>query len=150
MRLDTADERFSEYVKNAEQVAQKLRTQITEKQDLLGDTQMKLEVEREEKLTALLRNAEISQSEELLKKELRMEQTESNELHDKNKQLEKDVQEARQALQLLNDAAQQNAMDQSKYELTQREIAEKNKVSVSKGFISYVDYNSKLKHRRRT
>ncbi|XP_030563571.1 golgin subfamily A member 1 [Drosophila novamexicana] len=127
MRLDTADERFSEYVKNAEQVAQKLRTQITEKQDLLGDTQMKLEVEREEKLTALLRNAEISQSEELLKKELRMEQTESNDLLDKNKQLEKDVQEARQALQLLNDAAQQNAMDQAKYELTQREIAEKNK-----------------------
>ncbi|XP_023168798.1 golgin subfamily A member 1 [Drosophila hydei] len=126
-RLTTADERFSEYVKNAEQIAQKLRSQVTEKQDILGDTQMKLELEREEKLTALLRNAEISQSEELLKKELRMEQTESNELHDKNKQLEQDLQETKQALHLLKDAAEQNANDQAKYELSQREIAEKNK-----------------------
>ncbi|KAL7738291.1 hypothetical protein ACLKA6_006621 [Drosophila palustris] len=127
MRIATADERFSEYVKNAEQIAQKLRTQITEKQDQLNDTQTKLEIEREEKLTALLRNAEISQSEELLKKELRMEQTESNDLHDKNKQLENDVQEARAALQSLNEAAEQNAQDLAKYEQTQREIIEKNK-----------------------
>lgn len=128
MRLDTADERFSEYVKNAEQIAQKLRTQNTDKQDLLNETQTKLEIEREEKLTALLRNAEISQSEELLKKELRIEQSESNDLHDKNKQLEKDVQEARLALQSLNEAAQKNAEDLAKYELIQREIIEKNKV----------------------
>lgn len=128
MRLDTADERFSEYVKNAEQIAQKLRTQNTDKQDLLNETQTKLEMEREEKLTALLRNAEISQSEELLKKELRMEQSESNDLHEKNKQLEKDVQEARLTLQSLNEAAQKNAEDLAKYELTQREIIEKNKV----------------------
>lgn len=128
IRLTTADERFSEYVKNAEQIAQKLRSQVMEKQEILGDTQMKLEVEREEKLTALLRNAEISQSEELLKKELRMEQTESNELHDKNKQLEQDLLEAKQALHLLKDAAEQSASDQAKYELSQREIAEKNKV----------------------
>lgn len=117
-------------MKNAEQIAQKLRSQVTEKQDILGDTQMKLELEREEKLTALLRNAEISQSEELLKKELRMEQTESNELHDKNKQLEQDLQETKQALHLLKDAAEQNANDQAKYELSQREIAEKNKVRI--------------------
>lgn len=89
-----------------------------------------MEIEREEKLTALLRNAEISQSEELLKKELRMEQTESNDLHDKNKQLEKDVQEVRLALQSLNEAAQKNAEDLARYELTQREIIEKNKVNI--------------------
>lgn len=133
MRLATADDRFDEYVKNAEQIAQKLRTQNTESKDLLNETQTKLEIEREEKLTALLRNAEISQSEELLKKELRMEQTESNELHDKNKQLEKDVQEARQALQSLNEAAQKNAEDLAKYELIQREIIEKNKVIINHG-----------------
>ncbi|EDV98427.1 golgin subfamily A member 1 [Drosophila grimshawi] len=127
LRLATADERFSEYVKNAEQIAQKLRTQITEKQEQLGDTQLKLEVEREEKLTALLRNAEISQSEELLKQQLRLEQTESNELHDKNKQLEQDMLEVRQSVQLLNDAAKQNAKDQVTLESTQREIVEKNK-----------------------
>lgn len=128
MRLDTADERFSEYVKNAEQIAQKLRTQNTDKQDLLNETQTKLEMEREEKLTALLRNAEISQSEELLKKELRMEQSESNDLHEKNKRLEKDVQEVRLTLQSLTEAAQKNAEDLAKYEITQREIIEKNKV----------------------
>lgn len=133
MRLATADDRFDEYVKNAEQIAQKLRTQNTESKDLLNETQTKLEIEREEKLTALLRNAEISQSEELLKKELRMEQTESNELHDKNKQLEKDVQEARLALQSLNEAAQKNAEDLAKYELIQREIIEKNKVIINHG-----------------
>lgn len=62
-----------------------------------------------------------------------MEQTESNELHDKNKQLEKDVQEARQALQSLNEAAQKNAEDLAKYELIQREIIEKNKVIINHG-----------------
>ncbi|XP_062136343.1 golgin subfamily A member 1 isoform X1 [Drosophila sulfurigaster albostrigata] len=127
MRIATADERFSEYVKNAEQIAQKLRTQITEKQDQLNESQTHLEIEREEKLTALLRNAEISQSEELLKKELRLEQNESNDLHDKNKQLENDVKEARVALQALNEAAQQNEKDLAKYEQSQREIIEKNK-----------------------
>ncbi|XP_034109310.1 golgin subfamily A member 1 isoform X2 [Drosophila albomicans] len=127
MRIATADERFSEYVKNAEQIAQKLRTQITEKQDQLNESQTHLEIEREEKLTALLRNAEISQSEELLKKELRLEQNESNDLHDKNKQLENDVKEARVALQALNEAAQQNEQDLAKYEQSQREIIEKNK-----------------------
>ncbi|KAH8384545.1 hypothetical protein KR093_000277 [Drosophila rubida] len=127
IRIATADERFSEYVKNAEHIAQKLRTQITEKQDQFNDSQTQLEIEREEKLTALLRNAEISQSEELLKKELRLEQNESNDLHDKNKQLEHDIQEARVALQTLHEAAQQNASDLAKYEQSQREIVEKNK-----------------------
>ncbi|ALC41577.1 cbs [Drosophila busckii] len=127
LRLTTADERFSEYVKNAEQIAQKLRAQFMEKQEELSESLIKLETEREEKLTALLRNAEISQSEEILKKELRLEQNESNDLHDKNKQLEHEVKEARQALEILTNATQQHAVDLAKYELTQREIVEKNK-----------------------
>lgn len=45
-------------------------------------------MEKEEKLTALLRNAEISQSEEILKKELRIERDESNELQEKTEELQ--------------------------------------------------------------
>lgn len=47
-----------------------------------------MEKKKHEKVTALLRNAEISQSEELLKKELRIEQDEVNELSDKVNEME--------------------------------------------------------------
>ncbi|EDV37905.1 uncharacterized protein Dana_GF13694, isoform A [Drosophila ananassae] len=126
-RLTAADDRFTEYATNADQVAQKLRTQVSEKQEQLEETIMQLEVEREEKMTAILRNAEISQSEDILRQQLRLERSEANDLQDRNKELEKDISVARQTLQEVNSTAQENAQKLADYEGVQLEIMEKNK-----------------------
>ncbi|XP_017051122.1 golgin subfamily A member 1 [Drosophila ficusphila] len=126
-RLTAADDRFTEYASNAEQVAQKLRTQVTEKQEQLDETIMQLEIEREEKLTAILRNAEIAQSEDILRQQLRLERSEATDLQDRNIQLEKDISEARQTLQQVNSTAEDNAQKLSEFEGIQLEIVEKNK-----------------------
>ncbi|EDW72054.1 uncharacterized protein Dwil_GK10646 [Drosophila willistoni] len=126
-RLAAADERFSEYAANAEQVSRKLRDQVNEKQQQLDDTQLQLESEKEEKLTALLRNAEISQNEELLRKQLRLEKSEWDDLQERNKQLVEDVNGAKQALQTLSDSAERQAQELAKYDGVQEEIVEKNK-----------------------
>ncbi|KAH8319998.1 hypothetical protein KR074_011010 [Drosophila pseudoananassae] len=126
-RLTAADDRFTDYASNAEQVAQKLRTQVSEKQEQLEETIMQLEVEREEKMTAILRNAEISQSEDILRQQLRLERSEANDLQDRNKELEKDISVARQALQEVNSTAQDNAKKLADYEGVQLEVMEKNK-----------------------
>ncbi|BFG04989.1 golgin subfamily A member 1 [Drosophila madeirensis] len=126
-RLGAADDRFGEYASNAEQVARKLRTQLSEKQDQLEETLIQLEVEREEKMTSILRNAEISQSEDILRQQLRLERSEAIDLQDRNKQLENDMCESRKALQLVSSAAQENIQKLAEYEQVQLEIMEKNK-----------------------
>uniref|UniRef100_A0A6P4EJ71 Golgin subfamily A member 1 n=1 Tax=Drosophila rhopaloa TaxID=1041015 RepID=A0A6P4EJ71_DRORH len=126
-RLTAADDRFTEYASNAEQVAQKLRTQATEKQEQLDETIMHLEIEREEKMTAILRNAEIAQSEDILRQQLRLERSEATDLQDRNNQLERDITEARQALQQISSTAQDNAQKLTEFEDVQLEIVEKNK-----------------------
>ncbi|XP_037916390.1 golgin subfamily A member 1 isoform X2 [Hermetia illucens] len=88
-RLNAADERFNEFVEKSEQVTQALRKQNTSLQEQLQNITNAFETEKQEKLTALLRNAEISQSEEILKKELRIERNEVTELLDKVEELEK-------------------------------------------------------------
>ncbi|XP_001360949.3 golgin subfamily A member 1 [Drosophila pseudoobscura] len=126
-RLAAADDRFGEYATNAEQVARKLRTQLSEKQDQLEESLIQLEVEREEKMTSILRNAEISQSEDILRQQLRLERSEAIELQDRTKQLENDMGEARKALQQVSSAAEENIQKLAKYEAVQLEIMEKNK-----------------------
>lgn len=135
MRISTADERFSEYATNAEHVAQSLRQQTTQLQEQLNEAQNILETEKEEKLTALLRNAEISQSEEILRKELRMERDEANELHEKNEQLtgemEAKIQEIKQCkieMEDLKTVMYKNDEKLKEIDEMQREISEKNKV----------------------
>nr|XP_016943146.1 golgin subfamily A member 1 isoform X1 [Drosophila suzukii] len=126
-RLTAADDRFTEYASNAEQVAQKLRTQATEKQEQLDETIMQLEIEREEKMTAILRNAEIAQSEDILRQQLRLERSEATDLQDRNNQLERDISEVRQTLQQVSSTAQDNAQKLTEFEGVQLEIIEKNK-----------------------
>ncbi|XP_016943146.2 golgin subfamily A member 1 isoform X1 [Drosophila suzukii] len=126
-RLTAADDRFTEYASNAEQVAQKLRTQATEKQEQLDETIMQLEIEREEKMTAILRNAEIAQSEDILRQQLRLERSEATDLQDRNNQLERDICEVRQTLQQVSSTAQDNAQKLTEFEGVQLEIIEKNK-----------------------
>ncbi|XP_014096452.2 golgin subfamily A member 1 [Bactrocera oleae] len=134
LRISTADERFSEYATNAEHVAQSLRQQTTQLQEQLNEAQNILEAEKEEKLTALLRNAEISQSEEILRKELRMERDEANELHEKNEQLtgemEAKIQEIKQCkieMEDLKTVMYKNDEKLKEIDEMQREISEKNK-----------------------
>ncbi|XP_017131950.1 golgin subfamily A member 1 [Drosophila elegans] len=126
-RLTAADDRFTDYASNAEQVAQKLRTQLTEKQEQLDETIMQLEIEREEKMTAILRNAEIAQSEDILRQQLRLERSDATDLQDRNNQLERDISDARQALQQISSTAQDNAQKLTEFEEVQLEIVEKNK-----------------------
>nr|NP_001246298.1 golgin 97, isoform C [Drosophila melanogaster]AFH08052.1 golgin 97, isoform C [Drosophila melanogaster] len=126
-RLTAADDRFSEYSSNAEQVAQKLRVQVTEKQEQLDETIMQLEIEREEKMTAILRNAEIAQSEDILRQQLRLERSEASDLQERNNQLVRDISEARQTLQQVSSTAQDNADKLTEFERVQLEIIEKNK-----------------------
>jgi len=111
-------------------VAQKLRTQATEKQEQLDETIMQLEIEREEKMTAILRNAEIAQSEDILRQQLRLERSEATDLQDRNNQLERDISEVRQTLQQVSSTAQDNAQKLTEFEGVQLEIIEKNKVSL--------------------
>ncbi|XP_039955522.1 golgin subfamily A member 1 isoform X1 [Bactrocera tryoni] len=134
LRISTADERFSEYATNAEHVAQSLRQQNTQLQEQLNEAQNLLETEKEEKLTALLRNAEISQSEEILRKELRMERDEANELHEKNEQLtsemEAKTQEMKQCkieMEEIKTVMYKNDEKLKEIDEMQREISEKNK-----------------------
>ncbi|XP_067627629.1 golgin subfamily A member 1 [Eurosta solidaginis] len=133
-RINSADERFTEYATNAEHVAQTLRQQNTQLQEQLDEAQNQLEMEKEEKLTALLRNAEISQSEELLRKELRIERVEANDLHEKNVQLsnemESKVQEIKQCkseMAELKTVMYKNVEKLKEIDEMQREISEKNK-----------------------
>ena len=134
-RLEAADERFGNYAADAANVAQALRQQLNELQQQLMDTQSMLEGEKEEKLTALLKNAEISQKEELLKKELRDEQDEANEMHDKNTALQAELKskqleilEYKQKLEAMAKELNENEVKIKSYDDLQSDITEKNKV----------------------
>lgn len=135
-RLEAADERFGNYAADAANVSQSLRQQMQDIQQQLTDTQMLLESEKEEKLTALLKNAEISQSEELLKKELRDERDEANEIHEKNSSLEVqlknkqlEILECKQKLEEMEKTMNENNTKMKEYDGLQSDITEKNKVS---------------------
>lgn len=134
-RLEAADERFGNYAADAANVSQALRQQINEMQQQLSETQCQLEGEREEKLTALLKNAEISQSEELLKKELRVERDESNEIHEKNLSLEKqiknkqsEVMDFKEKLFEMEKQVNEHKTKLKEYDGLQNDMLEKNKV----------------------
>ncbi|XP_061391433.1 golgin subfamily A member 1 [Musca vetustissima] len=126
-RLEAADERFGEYAANSANVTQSLRQQIGDLQAQITETQMMLETEKEEKLTALLKNAEISQSEELLKKELRQERDEVNDIHEQNKNLESQLKSKEQSIQELQNKLSSNDKKLKELDEMQRDIMEKNK-----------------------
>ncbi|XP_058979649.1 golgin subfamily A member 1 [Musca domestica] len=126
-RLEAADERFGEYAANSANVTQSLRQQIADLQTQINETQMMLEAEKEEKLTALLKNAEISQSEELLKKELRQERDEVNDIHELNKDLESQLKSKEQCIQELQTTLSSNDKKLKEFDEMQRDVIEKNK-----------------------
>lgn len=134
-RLEAADERFGDYAADSANVTQTLRQQLAEMQQQLNESHIQLETEKEEKLTALLKNAEISQSEELLKKELRQEKDEANDVHERNIQLETELKRKeaelnkhKTTLEELENALTKNDKKLNEIEDLQRDISEKNKV----------------------
>lgn len=134
-RLEAADERFGDYAADSANVTQTLRQQLAEMQQQLNESHIQLETEKEEKLTALLKNAEISQSEELLKKELRQEKDEANDVHERNIQLEAELKSKeaelnkhKTTLEELENALTKNDKKLNEIEDLQRDISEKNKV----------------------
>ncbi|XP_055384573.1 golgin subfamily A member 1 [Condylostylus longicornis] len=91
IRLSAADERLNDYVDNSEQVTLALRKQITLLQEQITNLTLNLDTERQEKNAAILRIAELSQSEEILRKDLRIERDECNELHEKVEDLQQNL-----------------------------------------------------------
>ncbi|XP_013117258.1 golgin subfamily A member 1 [Stomoxys calcitrans] len=126
-RLEAADDRFGEFAANSANVIQTLRQQMTDLQNQLMENQTMLEAEKEEKLTALLKNAEISQSEELLKKELRQERDEVIDIQEQNKKLEEQLKSRDQAFQELQSIMLCNDKKLKEIDDMQRDISEKNK-----------------------
>lgn len=146
-RLEAADERFGEYAANSANVTQTLREQIKDLQKQLTDVQTLLDTEKEEKLTALLKNAEISQSEELLKKELRQERDDASDVHEQNKKLENQLKSQEKILDELQTALSKNDKKLKEFDEMQRDIIEKNKVCKKKQIaakIFVVNYLFKL------
>ncbi|XP_075168703.1 golgin 97 [Haematobia irritans] len=126
-RLEAADERFGEYAANSANVTAALRKEISDLQNQLVENQSLLEAEKEEKLTALLKNAEISQSEELLKKELRQERDDATDVHEQNKILEQQIKAKDATLQELQTTILNNDKKLKEMEDMQRDLNEKNK-----------------------
>jgi len=134
--LDAADERFTEYTINAEKATESLKMKNSEHLQKIHETQLLLDHEKEEKLTALLKNAEISQAQELIKTELRLEKEESQELHEKCTHLEDDIkmkeQEIRKQQQQLEELKTQLHNNDNKlkeFDVLQNDLCEKNKVN---------------------
>ncbi|GAB0087684.1 golgin subfamily A member 1 [Sergentomyia squamirostris] len=76
-----------------EKLEAQLRDEIRALSDKIRDLSSSLEFERSEKSKIVLKNAEISQSEEMLKQNLRAEQDEISELSEKVEKLKKDLKE---------------------------------------------------------
>uniref|UniRef100_A0A1A9ZR59 GRIP domain-containing protein n=1 Tax=Glossina pallidipes TaxID=7398 RepID=A0A1A9ZR59_GLOPL len=126
-KLESNEERFNDFAADSSNAAQSLRQQIEELQCLLNQ-------EKDEKLTALLKNAEISQNLDILRKELKSEQDETNELQEKNKQLESELktinverQTNKENLEELRSIIHKNENKLREIDDLQRETVEKNK-----------------------
>lgn len=127
-KLESNEERFNDFAADSSNAAQSLRQQIEE-------LQCSLNQEKDEKLTALLKNAEISQNLDILRKELKSEQDETNELQEKNKQLESELkttnverQTNKENLEELRSIMHKNENKLREIDDLQRETVEKNKV----------------------
>uniref|UniRef100_A0A1B0FD33 GRIP domain-containing protein n=1 Tax=Glossina morsitans morsitans TaxID=37546 RepID=A0A1B0FD33_GLOMM len=126
-KLESNEERFNDFAADSSNAAQSLRQQIEE-------LQCSLNQEKDEKLTALLKNAEISQNLDILRKELKSEQDETNELQEKNKQLESELktinverQTNKENLEELRSIMHKNENKLREIDDLQRETVEKNK-----------------------
>lgn len=123
-----SEERLTEIAENSEKIATALRLQNSSLNEKYHDMTTQFEVEREEKITALLRNAEISQSEEILKKELRIERDEISELQEENNNLKVEITELKNKLNDFECSAQKKEDHSIENDALKKELCEKNQV----------------------
>ncbi|KAL5287428.1 GOLGA1 family protein [Megaselia abdita] len=127
-RLIKSEERLTEIAENSEKISTALRTQNSSLNEKYHDMTNQFEIEREEKITALLRNAEISQSEEILKKELRIERDEITELQEENNKMKVEITDLKNKVNDLEFSARKREDHSVENDVLKKELCEKNQV----------------------
>lgn len=123
-----SEERLTEIAENSEKIAKALRMQNSSLNEKYHDMTNQFEGEREEKITALLRNAEISQREEILKKELRIERDEISELQEENTKMKVDLTDLKNKVNDLEFSARKKEDHSVENDALKKELCEKNQV----------------------
>lgn len=123
-----SEERLTEIAENSEKISTALRLQNSSLNEKYHDMTNQFEIEREEKITALLRNAEISQREEILKKELRIERDEISELQEENTKIKEDMTDLKNKVNGLEFSARKREDHSVENDALKKELCEKNQV----------------------
>lgn len=123
-----SEETLAEIAENSEKLATALRTQNSNLNEKYHDMTNQFEIEREEKITALLRNAEISQREEMLRKELRIEQDEVTDLQEENSKIKAEMTDLKNKVNGLEFSARTIEDHSMENDALKKELCEKNKL----------------------
>lgn len=123
-----SEERLTEIAENSEKIATALRMQNSSLNEKYHDMTNQFEVEREEKITALLRNAEISQREEILKKELRIERDDISELQEENSKMKVEMTDLKNKMNDLEFSTRKKEDHSVENDALKKELCEKNQV----------------------
>ncbi|XP_021704706.1 golgin subfamily A member 1 [Aedes aegypti] len=89
--LTETEQRLLESLEGSDRSMNSYKSQILQLEDSVRALDGQLSMEKQEKLTILMKNTEISQKEEILRKELRQEQEEAQELHDRASFLQREL-----------------------------------------------------------
>lgn len=89
--LTETEQRLLESLEGSDRSINSYKSQIMQLEDSVRTLDGQLAMETQEKLAILMKNAEISQKEEILRKELRQEQEEAQELHDRAALLQREL-----------------------------------------------------------
>ncbi|XP_062554418.1 golgin subfamily A member 1 [Armigeres subalbatus] len=89
--LTDTEQRLMDSLEGSDRSMNSYKSQILQLEDSVRTLDGELTMEKQEKLSILMKNAEISQKEEILRKELRQEQEEAQELHDRATLLQREL-----------------------------------------------------------
>lgn len=89
--LTETEQRLLESLEGSDRSMNSYKSQILQLEDSVRALDGQLSMEKQEKLSILMKNAEISQKEEILRTELRQEQEESQELHERATLLQREL-----------------------------------------------------------
>lgn len=89
--LTETEQRLLDSLDGSDRSINSFKSQILQLEDSIRELNGQLSMEQQEKLSILMKNAEISQNEEILRKELRQEQEEALELHDRVALLQREL-----------------------------------------------------------
>ncbi|XP_065076077.1 golgin subfamily A member 1 [Ochlerotatus camptorhynchus] len=89
--LTETEQRLLDSLDGSDRSMNSYKSQILQLEDNVRELNGQLSMEKQEKLSILMKNAEISQKEEILRKELRQEQEEAQDLHDRAALLQREL-----------------------------------------------------------